>query len=87
MKSSGQQIPHRNLADLLPIDDQGNGLRVVVVFASCVIGGGGRPRRFGIRLDPAVDEVDNPIDGDLGGGVNAFLPPPVAFERRVGHFD
>src|SRR5206468_1192446 len=43
--------------------------------------------RLGVHLDAPLREVEDEVERDLGGGVDALLRRPIPPQRRVRHLD
>src|SRR5262245_47469284 len=82
-----QQIIHRDLSDLLTVEDERDHLSVAVDVKLSVPRGFASAGWFAVHLDLAVNEVDDPVDGDAVPGVQGAFECTVKSERSVGDFD
>jgi hypothetical protein len=74
--------PESLVEDVIPCDERREGLSRPPGRDRAIPG----PGRLAVHLDDRLHEVDDPVLGDAGDGVDAGLPRPVVLQRAVGHF-
>src|SRR5262245_21587633 len=84
--SAGKQLPDRNSANLFARDDDFDAELKSKALAVAVA-----PRtarfRVGIDFNRILNEIDNPVDGNLVACIDSQFVSAVVFQTRFGNLD
>ncbi len=84
---SRQQIGNPNSANGGPVDYNRDFARQLDDFTMPISNRFHRATRLGINLDPAIDQVDNPVNRHPSRRVNPRLGLAILLEARARHLD
>jgi hypothetical protein len=82
-----QNLRDHKPADFMSLEDNRHLTRNIVILAMPVAWSFTRTRRLGINLDVSLDEIDDPVNRDLGSRVNLHLGGAVTLQGGVGNLD